>query len=221
MPNTPATTMGTPKSTKWIYISPSFSPKPSGWRKTMSGKAKVLTDYYAVSVAHEILHAVNVFHHGDKDISEAEVVPKVPNNITDPGWTALEVTNDAGTVTAYKIEFFDDAGKKIMPRDARWATKWNNRITVSLGMPNGQHSGVEDCIMRYDCANAYLIKPNKVYYMQHPPGTAAELSGITLCTGEVGTGVNAKTFKPRPRYGDATAGRGKCKQQFCVNDRYH
>jgi len=78
--------------------------------------------------------------------------------------------------------------------------------------------------MRYDNANAYQAG-SVTYYMNHAPGTFAELSGITLCDKPVGDGVNDQRFKPRSRYGDADTAsvpaRGNCKAQLCVNDRYH
>jgi hypothetical protein len=218
-----AGTMGTPHRYKYITISSSFDPDPTAWHHTNTGGAKTLTDYYAVSVAHEILHCCNVKHHGESDY-DGVLSPEY-----DPGgagkgkdWTKFEVLKSDGTVySTHKVELWEDgvAGKKISEMDPRWQ-KWGYTLKVKVGAPQGQHSGVEDCIMRYDNADAYVIG-NRVYVMEKPAGVVPELSGITLCTTDQGTGCNAPDFKPRPRYGNAAPGRGKCRDQLCVNDRYH
>ena len=41
-----------------------------------------------------------------------------------------------------------------------------------------------------------------------------------LCTSGAGTGVNDASHKPQPRYGDAAAGRGNCRDQIRVSDKY-
>src|SRR5262249_37315892 len=85
-----------------------------------------------------------------------------------------------------------------------------------IGAFGGQHSGNEDCIMRYAVADAYP-RGSKRYLISAP-----EAGGLGLCEDTKGTGVNDLDH-PRPpatssRYGDATKNKA-CKQQFCVNDK--
>jgi hypothetical protein len=92
-----------------------------------------------------------------------------------------------------------------------------------------QHSGVEECFMRYRVAQAVAFGSNI------PPSTSASPSPSTmsarywigvnqeaqrtiLCESRIGTGVNDPGRSRGPRYGDAAAGRGECKKQILVND---
>ncbi len=87
--------------------------------------------------------------------------------------------------------------------------------SFELGIRGGQHSGVEDCVMRYDIANTYKKdgEPNTRYYW-----FGRELPGAQLCSQSTGTSINAPGRTPQPRYFDAARGRGNCKGQILVND---
>lgn len=88
------------------------------------------------------------------------------------------------------------------------------RSTIYLGIEGGQHSGVEDCVMRYDCAEAYASKSAlKTYYVP----TLGEMTGLFLCDSKKGDGVNSWSRRPQSRYGDASTG-GECRRRVCVND---
>ncbi len=86
-----------------------------------------------------------------------------------------------------------------------------------LGSPHGQHSGVEDCLMRYENATAVQVYRQKdARYRLFGQG---EKYGFTFCSSSKGTGVNAPGDSfDHPRYGDAAPKRGNCIAQLCVND---
>ena len=102
----------------------------------------------------------------------------------------------------------------VAPTLSQASTGPVNNITI--GAPQGEHSGNADCVMRYFNAHAYRPQDLRVRY------EVDEVKGIILCTSATGTGVNdADRGTPQPRYGDAASGRGNCKGQICVNDRYN
>ena len=76
--------------------------------------------------------------------------------------------------------------------------------------------------MRYRAASAYALENNDIYLVSLSDGyNNSELAGLQLCDSPKGTGVNAPDHNPYPRYGAAAAGRGNCKHQVCINDKYH
>ena len=88
-------------------------------------------------------------------------------------------------------------------------------LLLTLGVDQGQHSGAEACLMRYDTSWAYIsdADPNMRYFVKD-----TEKRGATLCDSPAGTGVNALGRNPQSRYGGAAPGRGDCMHQICVND---
>lgn len=85
-----------------------------------------------------------------------------------------------------------------------------------LGRPGGEHSGVQDCLMRYYFAKFYPVKGKAETYYMVTPGT--EPFGMELCRSKGGTGVNAASRQPQSRYGDASENGGSCFGQICPND---
>lgn len=91
----------------------------------------------------------------------------------------------------------------------------------------GEHSGVEECIMRYDGTEMCEIDmgiyrwtkkkggPN-ITGLHYGPG---ERPGHLFCKDKVGTGVNDPKRPDGSKAGNAT--RGECTSQFCVNDSLH
>lgn len=81
------------------------------------------------------------------------------------------------------------------------------------GVAGGQHSGFDNCVMRYDDAQIYESKtvPGLCYLIE-------EIPGFALCKAPKASDVNATSRRPQSRYFDAAANHGKCSSQILVND---
>lgn len=89
-------------------------------------------------------------------------------------------------------------------------------LHVTISEIGQADSGHELCLMRYYFANAYPVKGReKTYYLVRP---GANRAGRTICRAPEGTGANAPSHEPQPRFGDSAAGRGNCFAQICPND---
>jgi hypothetical protein len=100
-------------------------------------------------------------------------------------------------------------------------TTWPQDFTV--GLPQGKHSGNDQCVMRYPFAQLYPQSDDNTIFYQVPDGT--EPLGSIICDSLIGTGVNdpnrtIPTQHPQPRYFNARPGRGACESWVCVNDVY-
>jgi hypothetical protein len=92
-------------------------------------------------------------------------------------------------------------------------------VNVYIGEKGGQHSGYEQCVMRYEFAAAY----ERTKGLTGAPGTAfsvfsKNVAGDQICDTPNGTGTNAADRVPESRHGDAAPNRGDCRHQICVND---
>jgi hypothetical protein len=106
------------------------------------------------------------------------------------------------------------------------ATYLQNGFAIPLvfyvGAPRGQHSGNDQCLMRYHFSQAYPQAGQdpaeaNVYYLVAP---GSEPLGVSLCDSALGTGINGPGHRPQPRYFDAAPGLGSCQSWVCVNDKY-
>lgn len=86
----------------------------------------------------------------------------------------------------------------------------------TVGVPQGEHSGSETCLMRYHFAKFYEADGRKDTFYVITPGT--ERIGLNICRSGAGTGANAPTHRPQSRHGNAAAGEGNCFSQICPND---
>jgi hypothetical protein len=120
--------------------------------------------------------------------------------------SALTAMRDAGQISS------DSALQTA--RDILLAPLYGQRM--SFGLPAGQHSGDDRCIMRYNYAAYYPVTDRPDVYYEVPAGT--EPLGIDLCETVIGTGVNDRGRSPQSRYKDAASDRGECKWWVCVND---
>jgi hypothetical protein len=167
---------GTPKTTKAVKIDVASCLERS-------------VQKLQATIAHELSHGCNVWHHGGEDYKVTEVESLMPN----------------GT----------------------WAKSTSDKPwTVSV--QGGEESGVEECIMRYDCASYYETPTGSCRWKKPPDGALQrgepypppENPGTIFCNDPKGTGVNApKGYRGVSKAGNAS--KGNCKSQFCVNDNKH
>ncbi len=167
------------------------------------------------TIAHELAHSIGVHHHGETDIGRVawgRVVRTVDGKkiawfeerivIHDQG--AYRVSGFPGT----RIRIFTSPTTELLPDTAEL---FGHPQLMWVGVYGGQHSGSDQCIMRYDCSQAYVL-PDRLRDRFISPG---EPTGMGLCHSAIGEGINAPEPKP-PRYGDASV--GDCAHAFAVRD---
>ena len=158
-------------------------------------------NYNQSTLAHELLHACNVFHHGDAPYSytwitrqpDGRMLSSATNN---GGGGSIQVLTEQNTSASYMFPVG-------MP------------VKVIVGVPNDPHTGDEDCVMRYDDATGHASRMGPERALLYAP-ESTRVSAI--CTSGAGTGINGSDWQPQPRYGDAASGRGNCLGQILVND---
>ena len=188
---------GTPGLYERILIDP-ISFAGGGWQNVnLADGGKVLSFQGAGVVAHELAHTCAVWHHGDSD-----------ETVT---WKKVIVYENGTGRTVLK-----ENGQEITPLYENGSlAPWLTGDKITIGVPQGEHSGNADCIMRYFNSTAYRSQTHSTVRYE-----VEEVSGISLCTSPTGTGVNAAGRLPQSRYADAAPSRGNCKGQICVNDRH-
>lgn len=224
-----------------------FDPHSLGAGNTHGGAITVTSaaKQYDIAVAHELAHSVGVDHHGEGDQGGTRFTLMGPNDprntsgapaflmegqagtvhllretgqdIAPPMWDILSkrMVNVCGTVGAlYGAQLFTGNCQAFV----NGAVPIFTDVAFYVGRPQRQHSGNDQCIMRYFFANAYPKNGDGSTYYLSTAGT--EPVGSTLCTSPAGTGVNGPGFKPQSRYGNAADGRGACRSWVCVNDKY-
>lgn len=198
--------VGTPGSAKSVHMPPDMQLFQQFGRRRVP--------YFAYTLAHEMLHSCNVFHHGEADepakwVYIANPAPHIVERSA-AGDTPITLKREDGSVIDPRRLFSDPAN---VPE-----------LDVPIGVTHGQHSGHEGCLMRYDNAFAYIpnADPNARYVVD-------EAVRGTICTSPAGTGVNAPGRAPQSRYGpaataanggpDVALDRGNCRHQIRVNDK--
>ncbi len=149
--------------------------------------------YLAPTLAHELFHCSNVYHHGDAQSKYGTFYRSSATNTTLFQGIAANVLDESGD--AYPLPY-------------------DTQLTFQLGMPGDTHGGDDSCVMRYDDARGYFSEADAhtIYLVD------AEPAGYSLCTQGLGTGVNAPDRQPQSRYGPSAQGRGNCRGQVLVND---
>lgn len=208
---------GTPKTIDRIILAHNISDTVT---KTISKGVTKTYEYFARTVAHELLHACNVWHHGARDktvywksktVDGKKKLFEYDNeaDCNDPGKGRL-ITAYVGEDTTHKYK-----------EDMRI---WEKPVPIYMGQNWGQHSGNEDCVMRYDCSGAVGGVEGSII------GSGGRLCliwegrepvGQELCISPDATGVNEIGRKPISRYLMSSEGRGACADKICVNDLYH
>jgi hypothetical protein len=198
--------VGTPGTAKSVHMPPDT--------RVVQQVGNRRLPYFAITLAHEMLHACNVNHHGEADEEPTWVYVANPSpHIVErrpAGDTPITVKRENGSVINIRRLFPDPANE--------------SELEVVIGVPQGQHSGNEGCLMRYDNAWAYAPTTDPaVRYL------VDEAVSLYVCTSPAGTGINAPGRAPQSRYGpaataanggpDVQADRGNCKHQIRVNDK--
>jgi hypothetical protein len=236
--------IGPPGNYAFLYIAEDFDPSAGGYAATRAnvsqngnvtfnpnGKGKVITDYFAVTVAHEMLHCSNVPHHGDHDLEKP--MYRTSEDGQSIICTAEEICcgDDDHRITK-KVRLVY-RGREILPNDQILDNpKFIDTMYRSvIGVQQGETSGNEDCIMRYSVAN--IVEKNGTHttlpvvkdfkptvYKENGEQkkieytTYMQSTGTSLCTEATGTGING-----RPNYYFGNATNGNCKQKVKVNDK--
>ena len=190
---------GTPAQYQRVWIDPS---NPSWQELARPDGSRSFRHWGSANIAHELAHTCAVWHHGEGDPtvvwSNATVVENGQTN---------DVLTESGIPIELRLE--GDFGYVANPIPAGY------HMSVWIGLRQGQHSGDEDCFMRYTAAYAYP-RGNIRYVVR-----GEEPSGYGLCNSPKGTGVNDALRMYGSRYDDAAPLRGNCRSQICVNDTYN
>jgi len=223
--------VGTPGRAAFLFVGASIDPRPQGYVSTRgdisnngdvssnpNGQAKVITDYYAAAVAHEMFHCSNVNHHGSGDLINLSYTPGADSSSL--VCTGNFIIDDKITMTKNVTLFINQ--QQIFPNDPSLKDIGfiNSMLRMHLGVQNGESSGDENCIMRY--STAYLSEKNGIdaslpavqNFRNNATTLLAQFSGTSLCTSAAGTGINAP---PNSIFGDAAI--GNCKSQVNINDK--
>ncbi len=214
------TTIGTPKTVDLVGIPPTLPES--------IGKGPI--DYLHKAIAHELLHSVGVWHHGESDYKQIWRLKLKPGSDKPSLWERTSETfirvlkesgEDVGTKLAEALDasFTDTAHWSPLDIEdyhnaLQWSSGFNIFMDPLVGEKGGQHSGNDDCLMRYEYAvlSQSVSDPNTYYYLDD------QRRGRRLCDSPAGTGNNDPGLQPQSRHGDASPNRGGCLHMICVND---
>ncbi len=166
------------------------------------------------AIAHELLHSIGVKEHGDADRDvvwirrEGGEHPGVWLEERPAGWSESQGRMVYSDNPGVRIRLINSAGLEVPPEGL---ALFEEPVILYLGEHQGKHSGVVDCVIRYDCAKAFRV-PDRARdrFLKE-----IEPVGMGLCNSATGTEFNAPGL-PLVRYGNAQ--RGNCQQHFCVRD---
>ncbi len=200
---------------------------PIGWELYRPRSGERLIPSFERTLAHEMLHASNVNHHGDSDFKAQWILVDIPTPHVVENRKRLFYDSSAGgyrteEVTGTVVNVLREDGSPVPLKDI---FPGNSKVrTAIVSLPQGQHSGAEDCLMRYWVSTAYMTsESSRDRYL-----TGDEVRGDTICGTLAGTGVNSAGRSPRSRHGDASGPnarygiakqRGGCRHLFRINDR--
>lgn len=189
--------LGTPKDYAFVGLAPiTFG------TTNFLGGAVPRGSYADPTVAHELFHTCNVYHHGEEpggQGSKPVVWKKVGDDIFENG-VKIRVLSPIGEDVSGRLKFKNTGGGLTL--DQSWMA-WG-----------GSASGAVECIMKYDNATTFTPKwgaPTDRVALK----ILEEASGSILCDTNLATGTN---LPPHERFGPCQAGRGFCRRQILVND---
>ncbi len=201
---------GPPKEIQHVLM----APHPSVQRPDLTDDLREqAAGYWCRTLAHELLHCCNVYHHGDRDVDETWERAQDKDGAW-KFWKASVAQNGTVTRLGAPLRLF------IEPNTPAVLSPSPTVMKVSVGEKQGQHSGFEVCLMRYDTADVYRKGPNEYFWIR-----GEEPTGETLCRQREGADYNkiprvtGANF-PMSRHGqaDTSVDRGRCLFQLRVTD---
>ncbi|MEW5975607.1 MAG: hypothetical protein AB1898_07355 [Acidobacteriota bacterium] len=207
--------MGPPKHVDSVYVMMDLRAEESF---PLGPGDPVPQNKQASHIAHELSHAVGVWHHGDSDSNSPVkwTIKEVNGNlqIFEDGSPITVLREDLTSITVPSTDLTLPTIGSIFPQ----YSSGQREALILLGTQSGQHSGNEDCWMKYDIADAYA-------YLKRPADTRIwpsylEPKGMMLCNSRDGVRSNHTLHKPHSRYGSAAPKRGYCIHQIVVSDRW-
>jgi hypothetical protein len=164
--------------------------------------------YAGPTVAHELFHCCNVYHHGEE----------LPGFENDQTWIK-DTTPDIQERGA-KITVLDEAGTNI-ESILSWIVGPKIYKIVRVHTWRGTSSGDVGCVMRYDDARAFVLPVTGVAVPSERRMLkfGDEVVGGGLCTSGAATGTNLPRGSLPGRFGPAAHNRGNCAGQIVVNDK--
>ena len=162
-----------PKNVKEVRVLVSLA-YPGGKSKRNEKQDKEL----ASTIAHELCHAIGCLHHGESDPGQVMWLRKSRDvdgrkewwfEERQAEWNEQTKQYDASTIPGDEIRLFASPTKEILASNPG---KLKFPYPAWVGMYGGQHSGNDQCIMRYDCAMRSILPPR--------PRSALSLPGRTL-----------------------------------------
>jgi hypothetical protein len=237
----PARGYGFPGWPKKVALGSTFV--PGDWNEFRTGTGELLRrDRYPRYLAHELLHCCNVSHHGPRyengklvrgkpdlgfvfwKLDGQKVVQTLADDNGDPKVDAGGKPVQDDPIPLRDVQWED--GNAVDPKSlAEWLSMTvfeHNRdagAQVYVASQGGEHSGYQDCVMRWEGASVFL--KDHVYYLNRKQGQSFELTPMSLCDWPDDRGVSLPglTLPALGRYGNAP--NGFCKSQICVNDARH
>jgi hypothetical protein len=255
---------GPPRNTELVKVQPASKEtvEIGSFGEMSSGDQMIV---FPRMVAHELMHTVGVWHHGETDYKWHIGTPRLLSPLSDemfpeglqpffvmgPASFGRAGLNGAGTLMGPygqsappKVFIYTEDGKDFaqclynrMVQDVKtdplgmFKTRldienfasWTSVVEKVVGVKGGQHSGNEQCLMRYYFAKFYPKDGTSDtfytrYQCENPNKLSDEPIGIQLDSSRTGTGVNDEGRSPQSRYFDANEIRGDCVHQIVVND---